>query len=46
MNGTATQRGRYEVPLLHWQTWKARHWELFYLALNPAKRVFCGVRAV
>ena len=23
MNGTATWRGRYEVPLLHWQTWKA-----------------------
>ncbi len=32
INVTATQRRRYEVPLLHWQhwlpggqTWKARH---------------------
>ena len=44
MNGTATQRGCYEVPLLHWQTRRARHWEK--INSNPAKRVFCGVRAV
>ena len=27
MNGTATRHGRHEVPLLHWQTRKARHWK-------------------
>ena len=33
MNGTATQRGRCEVPLLQWQTWKARHWDKLRLTL-------------